>query len=141
MKFSIMILWLISEANYIYHTLAGPVLRFFYMKSRALFNTFSPSSYTTTSSTQKEKDIVAEMRDADGFVEMCAIWGYEAEEHIVQTGDGYLLGLHRVRKKGVGEKRGRERSRGGAQRKDRNEASGRKVVYLHHGMSNISNFW
>ena len=32
---------------------------------------------------------------------MCAVFGYEAEEHILQTKDGYLLCLHRIcRKKG-----------------------------------------
>ena len=113
--------------------IATPVIRFFYQRSRSLFNALSPASHTTKSSTRKEKSITAQVREADGFVELCAIWGYEAEEHIVQTGDGYLLGLHRVRRKGVGAQRGRERSRGRGKGREIDEELGKPVVYLHHG--------
>jgi len=81
---------------------------------------------------------VAKVRDADGFVDLCEIWNdgsYRIEEHVVQTGDGYLLGLHRVMKKTDEEinRPPRARARGG-------EASSRgngdkKVAYLHHGWS------
>ncbi|ANB13175.1 Tgl1p [Sugiyamaella lignohabitans] len=40
--------------------------------------------------------LVMKVAQAPGFVEMCAIFGYDAEEHIVRTSDGYLLGIHRI---------------------------------------------
>ena len=66
------------------------------------------------------------MRHATDFVEMCAIYGYYAEEHIVQTSDGYLLGLHRLGWK-QGEENTRVNSGHGSVQK--------RVVYLHHGQS------
>lgn len=78
---------------------------------------------------------MAQIREADGFVELCAVWGYEAEEHIVQTKDGYLLGLHRVRPQGSSERRGRERTRGRGRGKPHGEDAGKRVVYMHHGSS------
>ena len=54
-----------------------------------------------------ETDIISArssaIRDASDFVDLCALSGYLAEEHVVQTSDGYLLGLHRL-----GWKRGEE---------------------------------
>jgi len=82
------------------------------------------------SRSKQEKDIVARVREADGFTEICEIWNkgeWVVEEHVVQTGDGYLLGLHRLRKKGG---RG-NRNNGG--RDPEGGDSGKKVVYLHHG--------
>ena len=56
---------------------------------------------------------------------MCALYGYYAEENIVQTADGYLLGLHRL-----GWRKGEER-----QRVNSGPDSLKKpVIYLHHGM-------
>jgi lysosomal acid lipase/cholesteryl ester hydrolase len=65
-------------------------------------------------------------------VELCEVYGYYAEEHVVQTGDGYLLGLHRL-----GWKRGEE---------DTKVNSGpnsikKRVVYLHHGLLMNSEVW
>ncbi|KAF8423312.1 Alpha/Beta hydrolase protein [Tirmania nivea] len=118
-----------------------PVIHFFYQRSRTLFNALSPASHTTKSSTRKEKNVVAQIREADGFVELCAVWKYEAEEHIVQTKDGYLLGLHRVRPKGSSEKRGRERTRGRGRRNFHGEDAGKRVVYMHHGLMMNSEIW
>jgi lysosomal acid lipase/cholesteryl ester hydrolase len=109
---------------------AAPVINFCYIKSRILFNSFSPRKYTTISSSKREKDIVARVREADGFVEICGIWNrgdWLVEEHVVQTVDGYLLGVHRLRKKD-GEDDRRDKA-GGVGRGN----GGRKVVYLHHG--------
>lgn len=121
--------------------LPTPVIHFFYQRSRTLFNALSPVSHTTKSSTRKEKSIVAQIREAGGFVELCNVWGYEAQEHIVQTKDGYLLGLHRVRPKGSSEKRGRERTRGRGQRRPNIEDAGKRVVYMHHGLMMNSEIW
>lgn len=60
------------------------------------------------------------------------MFGYYAEEHIVQTGDGYLLGLHRLY---WGEREEHMRVNAG-------EGSVRKrVVYLHHGLMMNSEVW
>jgi hypothetical protein len=72
------------------------------------------------------------IRDASDFVDLCALSGYLAEEHVVQTSDGYLLGLHRL-----GWKRGEEgvkvnSSKGGIKK---------PVVYLHHGLLMNSEVW
>ncbi|KAH8146972.1 uncharacterized protein LAJ45_09053 [Morchella importuna] len=116
--------------------LPSPLINFFYAKSRSLFNSLSPTRYTTVSHTKVEKDIVARVREADGFIELCEIWdqgNWRIEEHIVQTGDGYLLGLHRLVKKSTAEERNRNRGKEGN--------GGKKVVYLHHGLLMNSEVW
>jgi len=60
------------------------------------------------------------------------LFGYYAEEHVLQTGDGYLLGLHRL-----GWRKGEEGARVNA-----GEGSLRKrIVYLHHGLLMNSEVW
>ncbi|KAF7559501.1 hypothetical protein G7046_g4659 [Stylonectria norvegica] len=76
--------------------------------------------------------ISTSVRDAADFVELCRIWGYEAEEHIAQTKDGYLLGLHRLQWK-KGEECQRVNSGPRSLRK--------KVAYLHHGLLMNSEVW
>ena len=70
--------------------------------------------------------------NSSDFVELCALFGYQAEEHILQTGDGYLLGLHRLSLR----KRIHDNSR--------IEIEGsiwKPVVYLHHGLLMNSEVW
>ncbi|KAF4468426.1 lysosomal acid lipase cholesteryl ester hydrolase [Fusarium albosuccineum] len=76
--------------------------------------------------------ISTSVRDAADFVELCRIWGYEAEEHIAQTKDGYLLGLHRLQwRKG---EEGQKVNCGSASLKKR-------VIYMHHGLLMNSEVW
>ncbi|KAI5302892.1 cholesterol esterase, partial [Ascosphaera pollenicola] len=50
-----------------------------------------------------KQEIIANcVADADDFSDLCALFGYAAEEHVVQTKDGYLLGLHRLPAKRTG---------------------------------------
>lgn len=70
----------------------------------------------------KERQLYDRIRDARDFEELCAIWGYTHEEHVVLTKDGYLLGLHRIP-----SKKGERRQRAGT-------STGKPVVYLHHGL-------
>ena len=65
-------------------------------------------------------------------MDLCALYGYYAEEHVVQTGDGYLLGLHRL-----GWKKGEEGIRINAGQ----DSVLKKVVYLHHGLMMNSEVW
>lgn len=72
------------------------------------------------------------IRNATDFVELCELYGYTAEEHVVQTDDGYLLGIHRL-----AWKRGEE---------DTKVNSGpnsvqKRVIYLHHGLLMNSEVW
>lgn len=68
------------------------------------------------------RELTDRIRDARDFAELCTIWGYTHEEHVVLTKDGYLLGLHRIP-----AKKGERRTRPGT-------STGRPVVYLHHGL-------
>lgn len=113
-------------------TLALPsfLVTFFYQASRRLFNVFSSPAQKKAES--KKKSISTSVRDASDFVEMCQLWGYEAEEHIVQTKDGYLLGLHRLQ-----WRRGEEGQRVNC---GRNSAK-KRVAYLHHGLLMNSEVW
>ncbi|RSL78852.1 hypothetical protein CEP51_007824 [Fusarium floridanum] len=72
------------------------------------------------------------VRDAADFVELCRIWGYEAEEHIAQTKDGYLLGLHRL-----AWKKGEE----GQKVNSGPTSLHKKVIYMHHGLLMNSEVW
>ncbi|KAG8748524.1 hypothetical protein FRC10_003658 [Ceratobasidium sp. 414] len=102
-------------------------LSLFYEKSRQVFysQSFNDPSPTGGSSPvlseADEKQRVEEIRAAEDFEQLCAIWGYQSETHIVQTKDGYMLGLHRIPNA----------------RDQRNVYPGTRVrkpvVYLHHG--------
>ncbi|KAF7544661.1 hypothetical protein G7Z17_g9775 [Cylindrodendrum hubeiense] len=110
-------------------TLALPpfLVELFYQASRRLFNRF-----TTPARKRAENRRKHSVRDASDFVELCRIWGYEAEEHIAQTKDGYLLGLHRLQwRKG---EEGRKVNSGPMSMKKR-------VAYLHHGLLMNSEVW
>lgn len=110
--------------------LPGPVITLFYRSSRGLFNYLS--SPQGRRSRNKKKAIVTSIAQASDFVELCELFGYYAEEHIVQTGDGYLLGLHRL-----GWRQGEE-----GERVNSGEGSiQKKVVYLHHGLMMNSEAW
>ncbi|KAK6505702.1 cholesterol esterase [Arthrobotrys musiformis] len=111
-------------------TLPAPIINFLYSRSRALFKLL-PSTKESKIDQKSSSETVKKIRDADGFVEMCEIWGYEAEEHIVQTKDGYLLGLHRIpRAKDEPKPKRGERGR-----------DKKGVVYLHHGLMMNSEVW
>ncbi|KAL8702329.1 MAG: hypothetical protein Q9224_000031 [Gallowayella concinna] len=80
----------------------------------------------------QQYSIVSSIANAADFVDLCSLFGYYAEEHVVQTGDGYLLGLHRL-----GWRKGEEGLRVNA-----GEESIRKpVVYMHHGLLMNSEVW
>ncbi|KAM0356153.1 hypothetical protein ACHAPU_000548 [Fusarium lateritium] len=113
-------------------TLALPpfLVSLFYRASRRLFNRFSAPARRRAES--KRKSISTSVRDASDFVELCRIWGYEAEEHIAQTKDGYLLGLHRLQwRKG---EEGQKVNYGPTSLK-------KKVIYMHHGLLMNSEVW
>lgn len=69
-------------------------------------------------------DFVNSIRNASDFVDLCALYGYYAEEHVVQTTDGYLLGIHRL---------GWRKSENGLRVNSGPGSLKKSVVYLHHG--------
>ena len=77
-------------------------------------------------------DVSTSIRDASDFVDLCALFGYYAEEHIVQTGDGYLLGVHRL-----AWRRGEE----GQKVNNGKNSIKKSVVYMHHGLLMNSEVW
>ncbi|ESZ96576.1 hypothetical protein SBOR_3078 [Sclerotinia borealis F-4128] len=131
-------------------TLALPstIIKLCYRVSRRAFNRFT-SAASKRSETRKQgwsspsvkckrgegltdSDISTSIRNASGFVDLCELAGYYAEEHVVQTGDGYLLCVHRL-----GWKRGEENTKV-------NSGPGsikKPVVYLHHGLLMNSEVW
>ncbi|CAK48170.1 hypothetical protein CBS63078_3129 [Aspergillus niger] len=110
--------------------LPEPVIKFCYDRSKTIFNAFIPPD--DPAKRGKEEKIAASVALASDFTDICALFGYEAEEHIVQTGDGYLLGLHRLPYR-KGEE-GRKINQGEGSIK-------KKVVYLHHGLMMCSEVW
>jgi lysosomal acid lipase/cholesteryl ester hydrolase len=111
--------------------LPSPVINICYRSSRRLFLYLSSSSSRKTRHTKKK--IVTSIAQASDFVELCELFGYCAEEHIVQTKDGYLLGLHRLGwRKGEQDSVRVNSGKGSVQK---------KVVYLHHGLLMNSEVW
>ncbi|KAI6779988.1 lipase -like protein [Emericellopsis cladophorae] len=113
-------------------TLALPpfLVNLFYRASRRIFLKFS--SPAQNKADNRKKSVSTSVRDAADFVELCRLWGYEAEEHIVQTKDGFLLGVHRLQwRKG---EEGQQVNSGPTSMKKR-------VAYLHHGLLMNSEVW
>ncbi|KAL8878396.1 MAG: hypothetical protein Q9198_003782 [Flavoplaca austrocitrina] len=110
--------------------LPQPIIRFCYNRSRNVFNVLSSSQGRQARS--RHGSFATSVANSADFVDLCSLFGYYAEEHVVQTGDGYLLGLHRL-----GWRKGEEGLRVNAGR-----GSLRKpVVYMHHGLLMNSEVW
>lgn len=113
-------------------TLALPssLLNLFYRASRRLFNRLTTPAQKRAE--QRRKSISTSIRNASDFVDLCAMFGYTAEEHVLQTKDGYLLGIHRLAwRKGEEDMKVND-----------GPASIKKpVVYLHHGLLMNSEVW
>ncbi|KAK5941688.1 cholesterol esterase [Knufia obscura] len=112
--------------------LPQPIIRLCYNASRALFNRLS--SPTSKRARSQKKDISHSIATCSDFTELCGLWGYYAEEHIVQTKDGYLLGVHRLPFK-KGEEQVEVRVNAGS------DSISKPVVYLHHGLLMNSEVW
>ena len=127
---SFILIGLESLISIITLALPPPVIKLCYRATRSAFNYLSSPQGRLSRS--KKKAISSSIATASDFSELCELFGYYAEEHVVQTGDGYLLGLHRL-----GWRRGEEDIRV-------NSGPGslkKKVVYLHHGLLMNSEVW
>lgn len=105
--------------------LPKPIINWFYQRSRSLFIHFVQPQKEKTAE-KKASDKILNARD---FGELCNVYGYTHEEHVVLTKDGYLLGLHRLPSK----KDEKKTSPG--------TSTGKPVVYLHHGLLMNSEIW
>jgi len=125
--------------------LPKPVIAWFYDRSRALFDFFVGQPDIAS----KEKEISDKLLKASDFEELCRIFGYTHEEHVVLTKvcppahpytfliiltvnnqqDGYLLGLHRLP------------SKQGQKKRSPGTSTGKPVAYLHHGLLMNSEVW
>ncbi|OJJ48377.1 hypothetical protein ASPZODRAFT_165264 [Penicilliopsis zonata CBS 506.65] len=112
------------------YAVAEPIINFCYNQSKIIFYLFIPSERPYKPDSQAA--LATSIAKASDFADICALFGYEPEEHIVQTGDGYLLGLHRLPYR-KGETGIRVNHGPGSIRK--------KVVYLHHGLLMCSEVW
>jgi lysosomal acid lipase/cholesteryl ester hydrolase len=116
-------------------TLALPpsVINFFYLSSRKLYDYLymsPPSSHLD--SRGKKKAFVRAIARASDFEELCELHGYACEEHVVQTKDGYLLGLHRL-----AWRKGEE----GLKVNSGRPSLQKKVVFCMHGLLMNSEVW
>lgn len=121
--------------------LPRPIINWFYERSRSLFyflggrglNKRLPRDPNAPPQVNAERKTKRSMADqilhARDFSELCALYGYTPEEHVVLTKDGYLLGLHRI-----SSKKGQQNPRPGT-------STGNPVVYLHHGLLMNSEVW
>ncbi|KAJ7350378.1 Alpha/Beta hydrolase protein [Mycena albidolilacea] len=105
------------------------IIDFCYIRSRSLFHRITGPPKLKS----EEKRIADRILHARDFGELCAIYGYTPEEHVVLTKDGYLLGLHRLPSKKGQHKASRIASPG--------TSTGNPVVYLHHGLLMNSEVW
>lgn len=80
----------------------------------------------------RETSVEKMLHDAPDFETLARVAGYEAQFHVVQTMDGYTLGVHRIctpRKDGANGDAAPARHRR------------KPVVYLHHGLMMNSEVW
>ncbi|KAH6646952.1 Alpha/Beta hydrolase protein [Truncatella angustata] len=116
-------------------TLALPnsLLQLFYGASRRLFNRYT--SPKQKKAQEHRKSLSTSIQNASDFVDLCAAFGYTAEEHVVQTKDGYLLGVHRL-----AWRRGEEDMKVNSGPNGLNGLR-KKVIYMHHGLLMNSEVW
>jgi len=129
---SFVLILLESLISVITLALPTPIISFCYRITRRLFN--SLSSPSSRHNREKRKGVWSAIANASDFSELCELYGYYVEGHIVQTGDGYLLGLHRL-----AWRRGEEDVR--VNPGPGKQGVKKKVVYLHHGLMMNSEVW
>jgi lysosomal acid lipase/cholesteryl ester hydrolase len=128
---SIILIGLESFIAVITLALPTPIINLCYRLTRRIWNQLSSPS--SIKSRQKKKGVWTAIANASDFTELCELYGYYCEEHIVQTDDGYLLGVHRLAwRPGEEGLRVNGRREGGLKK---------KVVYMHHGLMMNSEVW
>ncbi|KAI0651770.1 triacylglycerol lipase [Trametes meyenii] len=118
-------LFLETILTFVIALLPKSVIQWFYDRSRLLFHFLVGPPIPKS----PDQHLTERIRKAEDFQKLCEIFGYEYEEHVVLTKDGYLLGLHRLP-----AKKGEARTHFGT-------STGKPVVYLHHGLLMNSEVW
>ncbi|ODV64950.1 alpha/beta-hydrolase [Hyphopichia burtonii NRRL Y-1933] len=72
--------------------------------------------------TREKYELMTDLLNSSSIQEMCQLFGYDVENEIVRTDDGYFLTIQRILKNGQANKGGR-------------------VIYLHHGLLMNSEIW
>lgn len=135
---SLVLIALESIISFITRILPAPVIVAFRRMSSRLLSLLPSPEAEELSDSPPLKNFVKRLSESPGFVEMCQLFGYEAEEHIVRTTDGYLLGIHRIGgPRGTDWRRKSDMRNGTAGR----SSSKKPVVYLHHGLLMNSEVW
>lgn len=124
--FGLLLLIFEAFARIVTILLPDAVEKWFYETSRSLFHVLAPAPYAPQDPVKLR---AKQIRNARDFQELCGIYGYTTEDHLVQTKDGYLLVVHRLP-----SRKGEARARPGT-------PTGKPVVYLHHGLLMCSEVW
>ncbi|KZV79951.1 alpha/beta-hydrolase [Exidia glandulosa HHB12029] len=124
--FGLLLLVFEAVARIVTMLLPQTVEQWLYQKTRSAFHAFARSPYKANDPLKVRAE---QIRTAKDFDELCAIYGYTPEEHLVQTKDGYLLVVHRLPCR-----KGEVKARPGT-------PTGKPVVYLHHGLLMCSEIW
>ncbi|KZT54479.1 alpha/beta-hydrolase [Calocera cornea HHB12733] len=129
--FGSVLLVLESFIRIITHLMPDTIVDWFYQRSRHVFHKITGQRYSAElpKAERDHRALVERVRAAVDFEELCQIWGYVPEEHVVQTEDGYLLTVHRLPCR-----KGEKKTRPGT-------GTGKPVVYLHHGLLMNSEVW
>ncbi|KAI0639321.1 triacylglycerol lipase [Trametes polyzona] len=120
-----LLVFLETILTFVIALLPKSVIQWFYDRSRSLFHLLVGPPIPKSD----EHHCAERIRRAEDFQKLCEIFGYEHEEHVVLTKDGYLLSLHRLPAKK------------GEQRHTFGTSTGKPVVYLHHGLLMNSEVW
>lgn len=102
------------------YAIPTPVIKLF-TKILDVINTYfiGGNNYEMDTPHSEEQALLDKIRSAENINQMGALFGYEIDDHVVQTKDGYLLCLHRIKPK----------------------REGAPAVYLHHGLLMCSDIW
>lgn len=73
---------------------------------------------------QIDIDFLNKIKNANSFRELCLLFGYSCQNHLVKTEDGYILTIHRI-----------------IPSEGLNALKDRPVIYLHHGLLMNSEVW
>ncbi|EIM80542.1 triacylglycerol lipase [Stereum hirsutum FP-91666 SS1] len=105
--------------------LPRPIIAWFHDRSKLIFHRIAGAPAPRSA----ERRVADKIRKAQDFQELCRIFGYHHEDHVVLTKDGYCLGLHRLP-----ARKGQAPPLPGI-------ATNKPVVYLHHGLLMNSEVW
>lgn len=117
---SLLIAYIESVVSIITELIPAPILNYItgilsYIHHNILISIFPKEDTSFSEIESNQRQLVK----ATNIHDMCKVYGFEVEDHIVQTKDNYLLTIHRIPPK----------------------KKGSPVIYLHHGLLMCSDIW